>query len=124
MTLGIANFFRGFARFGVLLIGMSMISVTIFTGALNYGITISSILINLPSSIPWWLLLFTLLIAWDFELIGGLAMLIVGIIGVMYVQASNNALIIETAIVWLTVMFAIFFMLSWAIRRFFVFSYA
>lgn len=124
MTLGIANFFRGFARFGVLLIGMSMISVTIFTGALNYGITISSILINLPSSIPWWLLLFTLLIAWDFELIGGLAMLIVGIIGVMYVQASNNALIIETAIVWLTVMFAIFFMLSWTIRRFFVFSYA
>lgn len=124
MTLGIANFFRGFARFGVLLIGMSMISVTIFTGALNYGITISSILINLPSSIPWWLLLFTLLIAWDFELIGGLAMLIVGIIGVMYVQASNNALIIETAIVWLTVMFAIFFMLSWSIRRFFVFSYA
>lgn len=117
MIQSLANFFQTIARFGVLLIGMTMVSIAIFTGALNYGITIDNILRNLPNSIPWFLLLFTLLIAWDFELIGGLILLLLGIGGIFYMQASNQANLPQATIMWGIVLFAILFIFSWSLRR-------
>ena len=117
MLQSLANFFQSIARFMMLFIGMTMVAVSIFTGALNYGITIDNMLRNLPDSIPWFLVLFTLLIAWDFELVGGLIFLILGLGGIFYMQASNNATLPQETIMWAVVLSGGLFILSWSIRR-------
>lgn len=117
MLQSLAYFFQSIARFMMLLIGMTMVAISIFTGTLNYGITIDNMLRNLPDSIPWFLVLFTLLIAWDFELVGGLIFLILGLGGIFYMQASNNATLPQETIMWAIVFSGILFILSWTIRR-------
>ncbi len=117
MILSLANFFQTIARFGMLLIGLTMVSIAIFTGALNYGITIDNILRNLPDSIPWFLLLVTLYLAWEFELIGGLILLGLGLGGIFYMQASNHATLPQTTIMVAITFFAISFILSWGLRQ-------
>ncbi|MBN1651378.1 MAG: hypothetical protein JW857_08620 [Bacteroidales bacterium] len=122
MLLSLANFFQSIARYGILIIGFGMVSIAIFTGAINYGITIDNILRNLPDAIPWFLLLVTLFLAWDFELIGGLVMLILGLGGIFYMQASNDATLPQFTIMLSITIFAVFFIVSWALRqiRFFI----
>ncbi len=117
MLLTLANFFQSIARYGILIIGFSMVSIAIFTGAINYGITIDNILRNLPDAIPWFLLLVTLFLAWDFELIGGLVMLILGLGGIFYMQASNDATMPQFTIMMAITIFAVCFIISWALRQ-------
>ena len=118
MIRSLANFFQTSARFGMLLIGTTMISMAIFTGALNYGITIDNILRNLPDAIPWFLLLVVLFLAWDFELVGGLIFVLLGLGGIFYMQASNHATIPQVSIMWSIVFLGIFFMLSLSLRNY------
>lgn len=124
MIQSVANFFQSIARFTLLLIGMTMVSIAIFTGALNYGITIENILRNLPDAIPWFLLLFSLYIAWESELVGGIIILLLGLGGIFYMQASNHSTLPQETIMWGVVMSATFFILSWSLRRLMVFNLA
>lgn len=123
MLLSLANFFQSIARYGILIIGFSMVSIAIFTGAINYGITIDNILRNLPDAIPWFLLLVTLFLAWDFELIGGLVMLILGLGGIFYMQASNDATLPQFTIMLAITIFSVFFIISWGLRQLRAFSF-
>ncbi|MCD6091355.1 MAG: hypothetical protein J7J72_07625 [Bacteroidales bacterium] len=117
MILSLANFFQHIARYGILIIGFSMVSIAIFTGAINYGITIDNILRNLPDAIPWFLILVTLYLAWEFELIGGLIMLGLGLGGIFYMQASNDATIPQLTIMIAITIFAVSFIVSWSLRQ-------
>lgn len=117
MLQSLANFLQSIARFMMLLIGMTMVAISIFTGALNYGITIDNMLRNLPDAIPWFLLLFTLLIAWEFELVGGLIFLFLGLGGIFYMQASNDATLPQETIMWVIVFSGALFLLSWSLRQ-------
>jgi len=121
MLLSIANFFRSTARFGILVLGFTMVSIAIFSGALKSGITISNILSHLPDALPWILLLFSLLLAWEFELIGGLVILGLGLGGLYYFQASGQAVITkfftEVTLMWGIILFASLFILSWFTRQ-------
>lgn len=124
MIQSVANLFRSIARFTLLLLGMTMVSIAIFTGALNYGITIENILRNLPDAIPWFLLLFSLYIAWESELVGGIILLLLGLGGIFYMQASNHSTLPQETIMWGIVMSATLFILSWSLRRLMVFNFA
>lgn len=124
MIQSVANLFRSIARFTLLLLGMTMVSISIFTGALNYGITIDNILRNLPDAIPWFLLLFSLYIAWESELVGGIILLLLGLGGIFYMQASNHSTLPQETIMWGIVMSATLFILSWSLRRLMVFNFA
>lgn len=124
MIQSVANLFRSIARFTLLLLGMTMVSIAIFTGALNYGITIENILRNLPDAVPWFLLLFSLYIAWESELVGGIIILLLGLGGIFYMQASNHSTLPQETIMWGIVMSAILFILSWSLRRLMVFNFA
>lgn len=124
MIQSVANLFRSIARFTLLLLGMTMVSIAIFTGALNYGITIENILRNLPDAVPWFLLLFSLYIAWESELVGGIIILLLGLGGIFYMQASNHSTLPQETIMWGVVMSATFFILSWSLRRLMVFNLA
>lgn len=124
MIQSVANLFRSIARFTLLLLGMTMVSISIFTGALNYGITIDNILRNLPDAIPWFLLLFSLYIAWESELVGGIILLLLGLGGIFYMQASNHSTLPQETIMWGIVMSATLFILSWSLRRLMIFNFA
>jgi len=128
MILRLANFFQTTARFGILVLGFTMVSIAIFSGALRSGITIANILTHLPDALPWFLLLFTLFLAWDYELIGGLVILALGLGGLFYFQANDQAAIIsffsEVMLMWAIISFALMFILSWFIRRMYELSFA
>ena len=117
MILSIANFFQTTARFGILVLGFTMVSVAIFSGAIRSGITIANILNHLPDALPWILLLFTLILAWEYELIGGIIMLLLGLGGLYYFQASSQGIISEAMLMWAIILFAVLFILSWSIRQ-------
>ena len=123
MILNIANFFRAFARFGTILLGFTMISIAIFTGAIKYGITIENILRNLPNALPWFLLLLTLLLAWEYELLGGIVMILLGLGGIYYLQSSLHTSQTEIYLMWAIILFAVSFILSWAIRQMYELSF-
>jgi hypothetical protein len=123
MILRLANFFQTTARFGILVLGFTMVSIAIFSGALRNGITIANILSHLPDALPWFLLLFTLMLAWEYELIGGLIILVLGLGGLYYFQASSIGLISEVMLMWVIISFALMFILSWAIRQVHALSY-
>ena len=117
MLLFFANIFQTIARFGVLVIGCTMVSIAIFTGALNYGITIDNILRNLPDAIPWFLLLVTLYLAWEYELIGGLVMLALGLFGYYLNIYSHSSAPIQSIIMLSITVFAALFIMSWLFRQ-------
>ena len=121
MILNIANFFRAFARFGTILLGFTMVSIAIFTGAIKYGITIENILRNLPNALPW--LLLTLLLAWEYELLGGIVMILLGLGGIYYLQSSLHASQTEIYLMWAIISLAVSFILSWSIRQMYELSY-
>jgi len=122
--LSLANFFRTAARIGILLICGIMLSYIIFEGAMSYGITIRSIIGAIPNALPWFMLLLLLLLAWDFELISGILMLLFGLIGIFYMSSTNSASVPQTTILLAIIVFAIFFILSWVVRRIYSLSYA
>jgi len=115
--LNIADFFRNLARFGTLLIGFSMVCLTLCEGAISYGISIEYILWNLPNAIPYFLLLLTLLIAWDYELLGGLTMLILGIGVKYYLNAISFGFNLDTVLELILILFSFSFIGSWIIRK-------
>lgn len=115
--VNLASFLRNIARFGTLLIGFSMVCFTLCEGAINYGISIEYILWNLPNAIPYFLLLLTLLISWEHELLGGLAMLILGISVKYYLNAYSFGFNLNTMLELLLILFSFSFIGSWIIRK-------
>lgn len=115
--LNLADFLRNLARFGTLLLGFSMICVTLFQGAISYGISIEYILWNLPNALPYFLLLFTLLIAWDYELAGGVIMLVLGIAAKYYLHSNTHSSNLDAILVITTIVFSLSFIGSWIIRK-------
>ncbi len=123
MILRLANFFQTTARFGMLVLGFTMVSVAIFSGAIRSGITIANMLSHLPDALPWTLLLFTLILAWEYELVGGLVILVLGLGGLYYFQASSTGLISEVILMWAITSFGILFIMSWFIRQMYELSF-
>lgn len=124
MLLSLANLFRNIARFGILLLGFTMVSIAIFTGAIRYGITIDSILRNLPDALPWFLLLFTLVLAWEYELIGGILILFLGFGGMLYISSAGHTPVYQIYLMRTIMLLSLGFIISWAIRRLYYFNFS
>ncbi len=122
--LNLSDFFRTLGRFGTLLLGFTMVSISIFTGAIKYGITFDNILRNLPDALPWFLLLFTLLLAWEYELLGGLVMFLLGIFGFYYIQHSAHGTSFQIYLMYGVLFLSLMFILSWSAERMYELSYA
>ncbi|MBN2222594.1 MAG: hypothetical protein JW708_10345 [Vallitaleaceae bacterium] len=107
-----------------MVLGFTMVSIAIFTGAIRYGITIDNILRNLPDALPWFLLLFTLLLAWEYELIGGLLLLLLGIGGLFYISSSGHTPVYQIYLMRTIMILSLGFIISWAIRRLYYFTFS
>ena len=123
MLVSLANFLRNVARFGTLFLSLCMISIAIFTGALNYGITIDTILRNLPNALPWFLLLSTLYLSWEYELLGGLIMLFLGFGALYYLNYNSHSTNTELFLIYGIILFALLFILSWMIKQIYSYTY-
>jgi len=124
MILSIANIFRSIARFGIIILGFTMISISIFTGALKYGITFDNILRNLPEALPWFLVLFTLLLAWEYEILGGIILFLLGIFGIYYFHATAHSTMVLIYMMWAVLTFGAFFIISGLLHNFHRLSYS
>ena len=75
----VANIFRLIARYPLLIIGILVFFFALLSGSEGYGGGIMGIIKNSPNAIPWAILLIIVLVAWKWELIGGIIIVLLGI---------------------------------------------
>ncbi|MBD79814.1 MAG: hypothetical protein CL840_12945 [Crocinitomicaceae bacterium] len=113
-----ANLLRGFARYGLLAIGLVTFLFSLVSGSEAYGGGISGIVQNSPNAIPWIALLIALFVAWKNELLGGSIILLLGI---TLVARSNfggpNFFVVTFILTSLISLLGAFFLGSWYLRK-------
>lgn len=75
----VANIFRFIARYPLLILGILVFLFALLSGSEGYGGGIMGIIKNSPNAIPWAILLLIVLVAWKWELIGGIVIVLLGI---------------------------------------------
>ena len=78
--LNTANILRNVARYTLLTITIIVIGFALLSGSETYGGGVEGILKNSPNTLPWLSLLVFNLIAWKWELAGGIAITLFGLI--------------------------------------------
>lgn len=116
--LKLANLFRHLARYILLGLGIITILFALLSGAEDYGGGIDGILKNFPNALPWFLLLVVLYIAWNWEVVGGIIIIVFGL-SVLYVFnfSTTNFLSIASILAFLIIILGAFFVLSWYFER-------
>jgi hypothetical protein len=113
-----ADLFRSLARYPLLILGILVFLFALLSGSEGYGGGIMGIIKNSPNAIPWAILLILVLVAWKWELIGGI--LIVGLGIAMFYLLNWGALFFSLFPFFLTIIITIlgsFFIVSWLLRR-------
>ena len=114
----IANICRYSARYTLLIIGILVFIFALLSGSESEGGGIMGILKNSPNAIPWLVLLILVLIAWKWELIGGILITIIGLVMVYYFNFSGpNFTLLVFIMTILIAMFGSFFIISWYLRK-------
>ena len=113
-----ANYFRQIARYGLLVLGVFVFFFALFSGARGYGGGIEGIMLNSPNALPWLILLLFLLIAWEWELIGGILITLIGLTLLYFFnfQGPNFFLVTFILTILITILGA-FFIISWFLRK-------
>jgi hypothetical protein len=75
----VANIFRFIARYPLLILGILVFLFALLSGSEGYGGGIMGIIKNSPNAIPWAILLLIVFVAWKWELIGGILIVVLGI---------------------------------------------
>ena len=74
-----ANLLGNIARYTLLIIGVLLFLFALASGADGYGGGIHGIIKNSPNALPWLALLIFLVIAWKWELVGGILITVLGL---------------------------------------------
>lgn len=113
-----AVFFRYLARFILLSVSIMVFGFAFVSGAnMDDGI-ISGIIENSPNVLPRLLLLGLTVLAWKYELIGGLVITCLGVYLIYFFNFSEPNFLISTFNLSLLItILGLFFVVSWAIRR-------
>lgn len=116
--LKLAKVFRCSARQLLLILGLFMFIFSLLSGTEELGGGFKGILHNSPNTIPWLILLILLLAAWKNELIGGILIIIFSFFSFyFFVFRTEHYNLFVIIISCLILIFGIFFILSWYIRR-------
>ena len=110
-----ANLFRNIARYSLLTIGL-----LVFFAALVFGAEggIKGIIKNSPNALPWLVLLLAILMAWKWELLGGIIVTILGVGLLYFFNFSGPNFWWSTFLLTLSIpLLSTFFILSWYLRR-------
>jgi hypothetical protein len=114
-----ANILRKIARYSLLLLGLLIFVFALLSGAESHGNSIEAIIENSPNAAPWFLLLIFLAIAWKWELIGGILIIIlVGGFSIYLLSLkSPNFFLAPFIFFFVIIVLSSFFIISWYLRR-------
>ncbi len=87
----------------MLTIGILLFVFALFLGAEEYGGGLQGIIMNSPHAIPWVALLVIVFIAWKWELVGGILMIILGIFAYWFVSFRGNDFNVALFIIFLLI---------------------
>ncbi|MFN8357270.1 MAG: hypothetical protein U0Y10_22630 [Spirosomataceae bacterium] len=73
-----ANLLRNIARYALLILALFTFLFALLSGAEHYGGGFMGVLQNSPNALPWLILLGMVYIAWRWERIGGILIIIIG----------------------------------------------
>ncbi len=116
-NLLLAKYLRGTARYTLLVVFSLVFVFALISGSGDYGGGIKGIIYNSPNSAPWLVFLILLFVAWKWELIGGILIILLGF-GAMYFfcfpwKGFEFAFYLSLVII----IFGSFFMFSWYFER-------
>lgn len=110
--------FRHIARYTSLIIALFVMVHALFSSYDDYGGEISGILQNSYNAIPWVVLFFSYFIAWYWELIGGLLVMILGFAMLYFFNFNDPGLFsLATILSILNILLGIAFILSWYFNK-------
>jgi len=113
-----AKILRNIARYTLLIFGVLIFIFALLSGSENFGGGIKGIVKNSPNALPWLILLILVVIAWKWELVGGILITLLGILalGFFGIFAANFSL--GTLIICLIpVILGSSLILSWYLSR-------
>jgi hypothetical protein len=113
-----AKILRTIARYTLLIFGVLVFVFALLSGSETFGGGIKGILKNSPNALPWLILLVLVVIAWKWELVGGILITLLGLfaLGFFGIFAANFS--IGTMIICLfPVILGSFLILSWWLSR-------
>lgn len=113
-----ANLFRNIARYGLLIIGITVFVFALLSGAETYGGGLMGVFQNSPNALPWLTLLLMLGFAWKMELVGGILITAFGLYLMYYFNFGTPNFFWFTFVLTLgiTVLGALF-LVSWGLRK-------
>ncbi len=102
----------------MLALGVLIFVFALLSGALEYGGGLQGVIKNSPNALPWVALLVIVFIAWRWELVGGILIILVGIFAYWFVSFRGNDFNVAPFIIFLLIiLMGEFFLMSWFLRR-------
>ena len=111
-----AIIFRTVARYTLLVFGILIFLFALVSGSEDYGGGLRGILENSPNALPWLVLLLLVLVAWRWELTGGILITLLGLFLIYFFNILGNNFFVSTFILTLLVtILGSFFIVSWGL---------
>ena len=111
-----AIIFRTVARYTLLVFGILIFLFALVSGSEDYGGGLRGILENSPNALPWLVLLLLVLVAWRWELTGGILITLLGLFLIYFFNIRGNNFFVSTFILTLLVtILGSFFIVSWGL---------
>jgi len=113
-----ANILRNIARYFLLFISILVFVFALLSGSEDYGGGINGIIKNNPNALPWLTLIGLVLVAWKWELIGGIIISLLGLVLVYFFNFNGPNFWVSTFILTLLItLLGSFFIISWFLRK-------
>lgn len=115
--INLANNLRNVARYSLLFIGGMILLFALFSGAESFGGGLKGLFLNLPNTIPWALLIVLVMVAWKYELAGGLLITGLGIFLLWFFNQGSNFFVLTFIATLIITLLGSFFLISYSLRR-------
>jgi len=118
MRIQTANILRNIAKYTLLLFGVLVFIFALLSGAESYGGGLQGIMKNSPNAVPWLVLLILVLVAWKWELAGGILITLSGLFLIYFFNFSGSDFWWSTFFLTLLIpLLGSLLLLSWYMRK-------
>ena len=116
--ISVANTFRFIARYPLLILGFLVFIYAQLSGSEGHGGGVSGIIKNSPNALPWAIMLLFVLVAWKWELIGGILITGLGITLLYFFNFTGpHFSLFPFILTIIIIILGSFFIVSWLLRR-------
>ncbi len=112
----IAKYICYLTRLFLLVFTILWMLFALLSGAERMGGGIRGIIYNVPNALPWFILLIFVLLAFRWEFIGGIVIILMGFFTLFFFNATENHFILWIISIPI-IIFGIIFLISWHLSR-------